>query len=134
LSIRIKRQFSQADFVEKAHISITFLSNIERGNNFLQAGTLCNIAEALDVQVWEIFKVVFMYNFAYIKAPCLLNGYLFVSYAYGTPHKDSDLDLYVVLKDGLPMRDLCTAYETVSKLPFLSIPPNQCRYSVPYFA
>ena len=32
--------------------------------------------------------------------------YLFGSYAYGTPHKDSDLDLYVVLKDNLPMRDL----------------------------
>ena len=32
--------------------------------------------------------------------------YLFGSYAYGEPHKDSDLDLYVVLKDGLPMRDL----------------------------
>ena len=32
--------------------------------------------------------------------------YLFGSYAYGTPRKDSDLDLYVVLKDGLPMRDL----------------------------
>ena len=28
--------------------------------------------------------------------------YLFGSYAYGTPHKYSDLDLYVVLKDGLP--------------------------------
>jgi predicted nucleotidyltransferase len=24
--------------------------------------------------------------------------YLFGSYAYGTPHKDSDLDLYVVLR------------------------------------
>ena len=32
--------------------------------------------------------------------------YLFGSYAYGTPHKDSDLDLYVVLKDEVPMRDL----------------------------
>ena len=32
--------------------------------------------------------------------------YLFGSYAYGTPRKDSDLDLYVVLKDDLPMRDL----------------------------
>ena len=32
--------------------------------------------------------------------------YLFGSYAYGTPHRDSDIDLYVVLKDGLPMRDL----------------------------
>jgi predicted nucleotidyltransferase len=25
--------------------------------------------------------------------------YLFGSYAYGTPHKDSDFDIYVVLKD-----------------------------------
>ena len=32
--------------------------------------------------------------------------YLFGSYAYGNPHRDSDLDLYVVLKDDLPMRDL----------------------------
>jgi predicted nucleotidyltransferase len=32
--------------------------------------------------------------------------FLFGSYAYGTPHKDSDLDLYVVIKDDVPMRDL----------------------------
>jgi predicted nucleotidyltransferase len=32
--------------------------------------------------------------------------YLFGSYAYGKPHKDSDLDLYVVLKDDIPMRNL----------------------------
>jgi predicted nucleotidyltransferase len=32
--------------------------------------------------------------------------YLFGSYAYGTPHKYSDLDLYVVLKDDVGMRDL----------------------------
>lgn len=31
---------------------------------------------------------------------------LFGSYAYGTPHKDSDLDLYVVLKDDIQMREL----------------------------
>ena len=30
--------------------------------------------------------------------------WLFGSYAYGTPHKDSDLDLYVVLKDEVKMR------------------------------
>jgi predicted nucleotidyltransferase len=41
-----------------------------------------------------------------IKAIPVEQIYLFGSYAYGTPHKDSDLDLYVVLKDGLPMRDL----------------------------
>ncbi|GMO32921.1 MAG: hypothetical protein Ta2B_13680 [Termitinemataceae bacterium] len=32
--------------------------------------------------------------------------YLFGSFAYGTPHKDSDLDLYVVLKNDAPMREL----------------------------
>jgi len=32
--------------------------------------------------------------------------YLFGSYARGTPRKDSDLDLYIVLKDDNPMRDL----------------------------
>ena len=32
--------------------------------------------------------------------------YLFGSYAYGNPRKDSDLDIYVVLKDEVSMRDL----------------------------
>jgi len=32
--------------------------------------------------------------------------YLFGSHAYGIPHKYSDLDLYIVLKDDVPMRDL----------------------------
>jgi len=32
--------------------------------------------------------------------------YLFGSYAYGIPHKDSDLDLYVVLKDEVETREL----------------------------
>jgi predicted nucleotidyltransferase len=31
---------------------------------------------------------------------------LFGSYANGTPRKDSDLDLYVVIKDDVPMRDI----------------------------
>jgi predicted nucleotidyltransferase len=34
--------------------------------------------------------------------------YLFGSYAYGTPHKDSDLDFYVVLKQGVQMRPIET--------------------------
>jgi transcriptional regulator with XRE-family HTH domain len=53
---RLRRQFSQADLAEKANISITFLSNIERGNNYPQAGTLCNIANSLGINVWELFK------------------------------------------------------------------------------
>jgi len=28
--------------------------------------------------------------------------YLFGSYAYGTPHKDSDLDLFIVFKNEMP--------------------------------
>jgi len=32
--------------------------------------------------------------------------YLFGSYAYGTANKDSDLDLYVVFKDEMAMREL----------------------------
>jgi predicted nucleotidyltransferase len=31
---------------------------------------------------------------------------LFGSYAYGVPHKDSDLDLYIVLKEGVEMREI----------------------------
>jgi len=53
---RFRRQFSQADLAEKAQISITSLSDIERGNNFPQAKTLCNLAQALDVEVWSLFK------------------------------------------------------------------------------
>jgi predicted nucleotidyltransferase len=32
--------------------------------------------------------------------------YLFGSYAYGTPNKDSDLDVYIVFRDDLPVREL----------------------------
>jgi predicted nucleotidyltransferase len=32
--------------------------------------------------------------------------YLFGSYAYGKPHKDSDLDLYIVFKDEMQIREL----------------------------
>ena len=53
---RFRKQFSQADLAEKAGISITFLSNIERGNNFPQTGTLCSLAKALEIEVWELFK------------------------------------------------------------------------------
>jgi len=54
--LRFRRRLSQLDLAEEACISVTFLSNIERGNNFPQAGTLCNLAKALKVDVWELFK------------------------------------------------------------------------------
>src|SRR5215510_6011226 len=53
---RFRRQLSQADLAEKAQISVTSLSDIERGNNFPQAKTLCNLAKALDVEVWSLFR------------------------------------------------------------------------------
>jgi transcriptional regulator with XRE-family HTH domain len=53
---RFRSQFSQADLAEKIDISITSLSNIERGNNFPQAGTLCNLARAFEIEVWELFR------------------------------------------------------------------------------
>ena len=40
--------------------------------------------------------------------------YLFGSYAYGTPKKDSDLDLYVVLKDEVQMRELDAGVKIMS--------------------
>jgi predicted nucleotidyltransferase len=37
--------------------------------------------------------------------------FLFGSYAYGTPHAGSDLDLYVVLRDDAPLRDIDAGVE-----------------------
>ena len=42
--------------------------------------------------------------------------YLFGSYAYGTPHKDSDLDFYVVLKDEVEMRELDASLEIMKAI------------------
>jgi transcriptional regulator with XRE-family HTH domain len=53
---RSLRQLSQTALAEKAGISITFLSNIERGNNFPLAGTFCSLAKVLGVEVFELFK------------------------------------------------------------------------------
>ena len=41
-----------------------------------------------------------------VKAIPVEQIYLFGSYAYGTPHEYSDLDLYVVLKDDAETREL----------------------------
>jgi len=37
--------------------------------------------------------------------------FLFGSYAYGNPHNDSDLDLYIVLKDDVQMREIDASIE-----------------------
>jgi transcriptional regulator with XRE-family HTH domain len=53
---RIQRQFSQAQLAEKANISVTFLSNIERGKMFPKVETLSRLTESLDVEVHELFQ------------------------------------------------------------------------------
>ena len=53
---RFRRGLSQAALAEKAGISVTFLSNLERGNNYPKPGTLCGLASALDARVWELFR------------------------------------------------------------------------------
>jgi transcriptional regulator with XRE-family HTH domain len=54
--IRNQRQYSQALLAEKADISITFLSNIERGLKYPKPAVLAQIAESLGVEVFELFK------------------------------------------------------------------------------
>jgi len=37
--------------------------------------------------------------------------YLFGSFAYGDPHKDSDLDLFIILKDEVELREIEAAIQ-----------------------
>ena len=53
--LRARRGLSQADLSEKADISIPFLSNIERGIKYPQPEMLSKIANALGVEINEMF-------------------------------------------------------------------------------
>ena len=53
---RQQRQLSQAALAEKAEISITFLSNIERGIKYPTSDTLSAIANGLEVEVFELYR------------------------------------------------------------------------------
>ena len=53
---RFHRQLSQAALAEKADISVTFLSNIERGKMFPKVETLSRLTESLGVEVFELFR------------------------------------------------------------------------------
>ena len=55
-NLRSYRRYSQAELAEKANISIIYLSNIERGKKFPKPAILSQLAESLDVQVYELFK------------------------------------------------------------------------------
>jgi transcriptional regulator with XRE-family HTH domain len=53
---RFHKRISQAALAEKADISVTFLSNIERGKMFPKVETLSRITESLEVAVHELFR------------------------------------------------------------------------------
>jgi transcriptional regulator with XRE-family HTH domain len=53
---RKKRQLSQAALAERADISITFLSNIERGLKYPTSETLSGIVNGLSVEVCYLFQ------------------------------------------------------------------------------
>ena len=53
---RYRMEYSQADLAEKANISITFLSNIERGLKYPKPDILSQIAKGLEIKVYELFK------------------------------------------------------------------------------
>ena len=52
---RSNHGWSQADLAEKANISITFLSNIERGTKWPYPDTIVKLAKALNVEEFELF-------------------------------------------------------------------------------
>jgi len=54
--LRFHKAYSQADLAEKANISTIFLSNIERGNKFPKPEIMSRLANALEVEVFELFK------------------------------------------------------------------------------
>jgi transcriptional regulator with XRE-family HTH domain len=50
------RNLSQASFAEKIDISIPFLSDIENGKKWVSPASLLKIANALDIEVYELLK------------------------------------------------------------------------------
>jgi transcriptional regulator with XRE-family HTH domain len=56
-NLRAQRRYSQAVLAEIADISIIYLSNIERGVKYPKPAILAQIAEGLDVEVYELFKI-----------------------------------------------------------------------------
>ena len=50
------RKLSQADFAELVDISIPFLSDIENGKKWVSPVTLSKMAEALNIDAYELLK------------------------------------------------------------------------------
>ena len=56
LFFRKQRQLSQATLAEKADISVTFLSKIERGIKYPTSETISGIANGLGVELYNLFQ------------------------------------------------------------------------------
>ena len=67
----------------------------KKGKISMEQMTMSNISQELE----KISKII-------VETVPVESIYLFGSYANGTPNKDSDLDLYIVFKDEMPMREL----------------------------
>ena len=52
---RNRRKWSQADLADYANISINFLGDIERGKKWPHPDTLAKLADALEIEVFELF-------------------------------------------------------------------------------
>ena len=53
---RSTRKLTQAEFAEKINISIPFLSDIENGKKWISPATLAKMADALNVEAYELLK------------------------------------------------------------------------------
>ena len=53
---RKQKQLTQAELAEKADISITFLSKIERGLKFPTSDTLSGLANGLEIEIYQLFR------------------------------------------------------------------------------
>jgi hypothetical protein len=87
----------------KGHKNLFYLNVDERNcTGIVLPFEICdtiNMDEAIRAELDKLTELI-------INAIPVEKIYLFGSYAYGKPHKYSDLDLYVVLKDDISMRDL----------------------------
>ncbi len=68
--IRISHSLTQEALAEKINLSAKSLSQIELGNNFVSAETLCDICKALNVKP----KVLFDFDFVNIKGESSLEN------------------------------------------------------------
>jgi len=53
---RVEPRMTQEDLSERAHISVSFLSMIERGERSPHLETLASMAEALQVRIADLFR------------------------------------------------------------------------------